>query len=148
MFIETYYDERLLVTAESGTPAIPYPELSGEELRVWQEYLPVKRDIKKIRWLFESNVPGQVFEELAKARKMAHLFDRIEIWSRVADPIAVGVVGGTTPRYFSIVRWGDGKLTLDQVKRRLWWQAVLFWCIPVGGILACLAAVFAIAAGG
>ena len=43
MFIETYYDERAAVSGSTSEPMIPYPELSGEELAVWQEYLPMKR---------------------------------------------------------------------------------------------------------
>src|SRR6266550_7015189 len=39
MFIETYYDDRAVATSTSE-PVIPYPELSGEELTVWQKYLP------------------------------------------------------------------------------------------------------------
>jgi hypothetical protein len=33
--------------------------------------------------------------------------------------MAVGVIGGAKPRYFSIIRWGDAELTLAQVKRKL-----------------------------
>jgi hypothetical protein len=36
MFIETYYNERAAVPASTSEPMIPYPELSGEELAVWQ----------------------------------------------------------------------------------------------------------------
>jgi hypothetical protein len=52
----------------------------------------------------------------------------IEIWSRTDDPMAVGVIGEEKPRYFSIVRWGDAKLTLAQVKRRL---RVEKWLLPL-----------------
>ena len=45
MFIETYYDERAPVPGSTSEPMIPYPELSGEELTVWQEYLPIRREI-------------------------------------------------------------------------------------------------------
>ncbi len=149
MFIETYSDERTLVAPGRVELAIPYPELMGEELALWQKYLPVKRDIEDIPWFFYENaVPDRVVEELEKAKKVAHLFDRIEIWSRSADPMAVGVVSGDTPRYFSIVRWGDAKLTLEQVKRRLWLETVLFWWVPVGGILVCAATTFAVMVGG
>jgi hypothetical protein len=47
MFIETYYDERAAVPASTSEPMIPYPELSGEELTVWQEYLPMRRQIRR-----------------------------------------------------------------------------------------------------
>src|SRR5215469_12419751 len=48
MFIETYYDERHMVPASSREPAIPYPELAGEELSVWQRYLPVTTELGKV----------------------------------------------------------------------------------------------------
>jgi len=60
-----------------------------------------------------------VITEIERAKKAPRLFDRIEIWSRTADPMAVGIIGGDKPRYFSIVRWGDAELTLEQVKKRL-----------------------------
>lgn len=48
MFIETYYDERAAVPGSTSEPMIPYPELSGEKLTVWQEYLPIKRPIRNL----------------------------------------------------------------------------------------------------
>ena len=117
MFIETYYDERHTAPASSREPAIPYPELAGEELSVWQRYLPVTTELGKVPFWFY-HTPQPVIEQLEKAQKR-HLFDRIEIWSRAGDPMAVGVMGGGRTRYFSIARWGDAKLTLEQVKRRL-----------------------------
>jgi hypothetical protein len=48
MFIETYYDERAAILASTSEPMIPYPELSGEELAVWQEYLPIRREIRTL----------------------------------------------------------------------------------------------------
>ena len=47
MFIETYYDERVPVPGSKSEPFIPYPELSGEELAVWREYLAMRREIRK-----------------------------------------------------------------------------------------------------
>jgi hypothetical protein len=113
IFIETYYDERQMVTASSREPAIPYPELAGEELSVWQRYLPVTTELGKVPFGFY-HTPQPVIEQLEKAQKR-HLFDRIEIWSRSDDPMTVGVMGGERTRYFSIARWGDAKLTLQQV---------------------------------
>jgi hypothetical protein len=43
MFIETYCDERAAVPATTSEPMIPYLELSGEELAVWREYLPIRQ---------------------------------------------------------------------------------------------------------
>jgi len=38
------------------------------------------------------------------------------------------------PAYLSIVRWGDAKLTLAQVKRRLWVEKWLLLLTATGGI--------------
>ena len=102
MFIETYYDERAAVPASTSEPMIPYPELSGEELTVWQEYLPVRRQIGHLQSRFNT-IPDPAIAEIKKATRS---FERIEIWSRADDPMAVGVIGEGKPRYFSIVRWG------------------------------------------
>ena len=85
-------------------------------------------------------VPDIVSTEVERAKKAPHLFDHIEIWSRTDDPMAVGVIGGAKPRYFSIVRWGDAELTLAQVKRKLRvekWILSLTW---IAGISVSLAA--------
>ena len=132
MFIETYYDERHLIPASSREPAIPYPELAGEELSVWQRYLPVTTELGKVPfWLYHT--PQPVIEQLEKAQKR-HLFDRIEIWSRAGDPMAVGVLAGERTRYFSIARWGDAKLTLQQVKKRMRMESRISNLIPVAMI--------------
>jgi hypothetical protein len=47
--------------------------------------------------------------------------------------MAVGVIGEENPRYFSIVRWGDAKLTLAQVKKRLWVEKWLLLLTATGG---------------
>ena len=122
MFIETYYDERAPVPGSTSEPIIPYPELSGKELAVWQEYLPIRREMRNLQSLF---IPDAAIAEVKKATRS---FKRIEIWSRADDPMAVGVIGEEKPRYFSIVRWGDAKLTLAQVKRRLWVEK---WLLPL-----------------
>jgi hypothetical protein len=107
MFIETYYDERAAVPASTSEPVIPYPELSGEALTVWRKYLPMRRQIRNLdSRLNRETIPGPVITELEKAKKVSRLFDRIEIWSRTDDPMAVGIVGEEKPRYFSIARWG------------------------------------------
>jgi hypothetical protein len=113
---------------------IPYPELSGEKLTVWQEYLPIKRPIRNLYSPYNT-IPDPAIAEIKKATRS---FDRIEIWSRAADPMAVGIIGEEKPRYFSIVRWGDAELTLAQVKRRLWIEKWLLRLTATGGILAFL----------
>jgi hypothetical protein len=77
-------------------------------------------------------MPQLVEEQLAKAQKATYPFERIEIWSRPGDPIAVGVIEGEQPRYFSIVRWGDAKVTIDQVKRTLRIEKWMLRLISVG----------------
>jgi hypothetical protein len=134
MFIETYYDDRTAAPGSTSEPMIPYPELSGEKLTVWQEYLPIKRPIKNLYSPYNT-IPDPAIAEIKKATRS---FDRIEIWSRAADPMAVGIIGEEKPRYFSIVRWGDAELTLAQIKRRLWIEKWLLRLTATGGILAFL----------
>ena len=135
MFIETYYDERAAVPGSTSEPMIPYPELSGEELAVWQEYLPIRREMRNLYSRFNA-IPDPAIAEVKKATRS---FERIEIWSRADDPMAVGVIGEEKPRYFSIVRWGDAKLRLAQVKRRLRVEKWLLRLIPPAGITVLLA---------
>src|SRR4029450_8964065 len=131
MFIETYFDERRAVPGSTSEPVIPYPELSGEELAVWQEYLPMRREIRNLYSPFIT-IPDPAIAEIKKATRS---FDRIEIWSRTDDPMAVGVIGEKNPRYFSIVRWGDAKLRLAQVKRRLRVEKWLLRLTAIVGIM-------------
>jgi hypothetical protein len=150
MFIETYHDDRATVPGSTSERMIPYPELSGEELEVWRKYLPMRRQIRNLdSRLNGETIPGPVITEIEKAKKAAGLFDRIEIWSRTDDPMAVGIIGEEKPRYFSIVRWGDAELTLAQVKGRLWVEKWLLLLTATVGILVFLAATLvAIAHGG
>jgi len=144
MFIETYYDERAPVPGSTSEPLIPYPELSGQELAVWQEYLPVRREMRNLYSPFNP-IPDPAIAEVKKAIRS---FERIEIWSRADDPMAVGVIGEEKPRYFSIVRWGDAKLTLAQVKRRLWVEKWLLRLTAIGGIMIFLVTLFVVVANG
>jgi hypothetical protein len=144
MFIETYYDERAAVPASTSEPVIPYPELSGVELAVWQEYLPIRREIRKPFSRFNT-VPDLAIAEIKKATRS---FDRIEIWSRANDPMAVGLIGEGKPRYFSIVRWGDAKLTVEQLKRRLRVEKWLLLLTALGGIGFFAVTLVALAFGG
>jgi hypothetical protein len=140
MFIETYYDDRAAVSGSISQTVIPYPELSGEELTVWRKYLPFKRQVENPHsWFHGAPVPDEVVAEIQRAKKVPHLFDRVEIWSRTDDPMAVGVIGDAKPRYFSIVRWGDAELTLAQVKRKLRvekWVFLLAWTAGISFSLA------------
>lgn len=141
MFIETYYDDRATVPGSTSEPMIPYPELSGEELEVWRKYLPMRRQIRNLdSRLNRETIPGPVITELEKAKKASRLFDHIEIWSRTNDPMAVGIIGKEKPRYFSIVRWGDADITIEQVKKRLQVEKWMLWLTSTVGILGFLAA--------
>jgi hypothetical protein len=148
MFIETYYDDRAAVPGSTSEPVIPYPELSGEELTLWRKYLPMKRQIRYLYSRFNSEtIPGPVITEIERAQKGPRPFDRIEIWSRTDDPIAVGVIGDEKPRYFSIARWGDAELTLEEVKERLRIEKWLLRLTLTGGILVFLVVTLAIYGG-
>jgi hypothetical protein len=141
MFIETYYDERVGVPGSTNEPMIPYPELYGEELEVWRKYLPIRRPVRNLDSRFDrEDIPVPVITEIERAKKIPGLFDRVEIWSRTGDPIAVGIMWGEKPRYFSIVRWGDAELTLDQVKRILRVEKCMLWLASTVGISIFLAA--------
>jgi hypothetical protein len=141
MFIETYYDDRATVQGGASEPMIPYPELSGEELEVWRKYLPMRREIRNLdSRLNRETIPGPAITDIERAKQAPGLFDRIEIWSRTDDPMAVGIIGKEKPRYFSIVRWGDAELTIEQVKKRLQVEKWLLWLTSTVGILVFLAA--------
>jgi hypothetical protein len=149
MFIETYYDERAAVPASTSEPVIPYPELSGEELEVWRKYLPMRREIENLdSRLNRETIPVPVITEIEKAKKAPRLFDRVEIWSRAGDPMAVGIIEEKNPRYFSIVRWGDAELTIEQVKKRLQAEKWMLWLTSTLVILVLLAATLAAIADG
>src|SRR5215470_10190228 len=128
---------------------IPYPELSKKELKVWRKYLPIRRPIQNLdSRLNREIIPGPVITEIEKTRK-PRLFDRVEIWSRADDPMAVGIIREEKPRYFSIARWGDAELTIGQVKKRLQAEKWMLWLTSTVGILVFLAATLvAIAHGG
>src|SRR5439155_24066838 len=140
MFIETYYDDRAAVPGSTSEPMIPYPELSGEKLAVWQEYLPIRRPIRNLDSRLNT-IPDPAIAEIKKATRS---FDRIEIWSRAGEPMAVGIIGEEKPRYFSIVRWGDAELTLEEVKKRLRVEKRMLRLTSVGGIIFCLAVIVAL----
>jgi hypothetical protein len=142
MFVETYYDERSTMPSGASKPAIPYPELVGEELRLWQEYLPVTSELKDLPFWLQDNMPHVVMEQLDRAQKTPSLFQRIEIWTRPGDPMAVGVMAGEPTRYFSIARWGDANLRLEQVKSRLRAEKWLFRLLSVAMMVILFVATF------
>jgi hypothetical protein len=142
MFIETYYDETRSAFDGTGQPLIPYPELVGEELAVWRRYLPIKHAIGI--YPFELRVPEPVLSEV-KHLRATRLFDRIEIWARKdPDPMALGVIvpEGQGTRYYSIARWGDAEITVDEVKRRLRLQEIVSRVILAAAILLVMTSIF------
>jgi hypothetical protein len=142
MFIETYYDERRSGFEGSGEPIIPYPELVGEELAVWRQYLPIRHALGI--YSLELGVPERVLSEVRQVRA-ARLFDRIEIWARKdPDPMAVGIITPDTAktRYYSIARWGDAEITLDDVKRKLRLQEMVSRAILSAAILLVMVSIF------
>ena len=141
MFIETYYDDRATLPGSTSEQMIPYPELSGEELEVWRKYLPMRREIRNLdSRLDRETIPGPALTDIERAKQVPGLFDRIEIWSRTDDPMVVGIIGEEKPRYFSIVRWGDAELTLEQVKKTLQVEKWVLRVASTVGIFIFLAA--------
>jgi hypothetical protein len=67
-----------------------------EPLTVWQEYLPMRREIRNLSSLF---IPDAAIAEIKKA---THSFERIEIWSRAGDPMAVGIIGEEKLRWITV----------------------------------------------
>jgi hypothetical protein len=104
----------------------------------------MRREIRKPFSRFNT-IPDLAIAEIKKATRS---FDRIEIWSRANDPMAVGVIGEGKPRYFSIVRWGDAKLTVEQLKRRLRVEKWLLLLTALGGIGFFAVTLVALAFGG
>jgi hypothetical protein len=138
MFVETFCNESVAFPSSSSKPAIPYPELAGEELGLWQRYLPIRTELENVPFGLHDNLPQLVIEQLEKARTAPYLFERIEIWNRSDDPMAVGVTAGEHPRYFSIARWGDAKLTLDQLRKILRMEEWMFRLVSAAMILIVL----------
>ena len=73
MFIETYYDERAPLPGSTSEPTIPYPELSGEELTVWREYLPIRRPISNLQSRLNHPFLTPRSTEMRKKRQHVHL---------------------------------------------------------------------------
>jgi hypothetical protein len=142
MFIETYYDETRSGLDGTGERLIPYPELVGEELAAWRQYLPIKHTFGFYSW--ELGVPEPVVSEIRLLRA-TRLFDRVEIWARKdPDPMAVGVIApeaGRT-RYYSIARWGDAEISFDEVKRKLRLQELVSRAILSAAILLVMVSIF------
>jgi hypothetical protein len=125
MFIENYgreNPESIMAGAESRV--VPYPNISEEDWRIWNLFLPVRsHNLNKIAaskfgtiYLCQS-IP---FEAAMEIQRASQYFERIEIWRKPRlqkDPIAVGMLG--CKRYL-IVRWGVEKLIpFENIKRTM-----------------------------
>ena len=92
----------------------------------------------------ELGVPEPVLSEVRHVRA-TRLFDRIEIWARKdPDPMAVGIIApdGAKTRYYSIARWGDAEITLEEVKRNLRLQEMVSRTILSVAILLVVVSIF------
>src|SRR5688572_21143244 len=119
MFIENYRLDNMV--GGQALTAVPYPEISAEDWKAWQAFLPVRTEYKlsnlsKARLIIRLGVPDQAALQIVEARQH---FQEIEIWGKrnlYKDPIAVGVLDG---RRYLICRWGmDSLVPFDTIKRR------------------------------
>jgi hypothetical protein len=122
MFIENHRLENMI--GGQALSAVPYPEISAEDWKAWQAFLPVRTDYRLgdrskpglIRRLGMLGVPTEAAQQIVEARQH---FQEIEIWGKrnlYKDPIAVGVLDG---RRYLICRWGmDSLVPFDTIKRR------------------------------
>jgi hypothetical protein len=119
MFIENYRLENMV--GGQALSAVPYPEISAENWKAWQAFLPVRTEYKvsgltKAGLLIRLGVPTQAAQQIVEARRH---FQEIEIWGKrnlYKDPIAVGVLDG---RRYLICRWGmDSLVPFETIKRR------------------------------
>ena len=69
-------------------------------------------------WLNRETIPGPVITELERAKKAPRLFDRIAIWSRTDDPMAVGIIGEEKPHYFLLCAGGINSPTIWLIDSR------------------------------
>lgn len=100
---------------------VPYPEISAEDWKAWQAFLPVRTkykvsDLSKMGLVINLGVPTGAARQIVEARQH---FDEIEIWGKrdlYKDPIAVGLLDR---RRYLICRWGmDSLLPFETIKRR------------------------------
>jgi hypothetical protein len=109
---------------------------------LWRQYLPIKHTFGI--YSLELGIPEPVLSDVRRLRA-TRLFDRVEIWARKdPDPMAVGIVApedGRT-RYYSIARWGDAEITLDEVKRKLRLQEMVSRAILTTATLLVMISIF------
>ncbi len=79
----------------------------------------IRRQIRNLdSWLNRETIPGPVITELERAKKAPRLFDRIAIWSRTDDPMAVGIIGEEKPHYFLLCAGGINSPTIWLIDSR------------------------------
>ena len=119
MFIENYRLENMV--GGQALSAVPYPEISAEDWKAWQAFLPVRTerkvyDLSKAGLTITLRVPTQAAEHIVEAHRH---FEDIEIWGKrnlYKDPVAVGILDR---RRYLICRWGmDSLLPFETIKRR------------------------------
>jgi hypothetical protein len=119
MFIENYRLENMV--GGQALSVVPYPEISAEDWKAWQAFLPVRTkykvsDLSKMGLVINLGVPTGAARQIVEARQH---FDEIEIWGKrdlYKDPIAVGLLDG---RRYLICRWGmDSLVPFETIKRR------------------------------
>lgn len=121
--------EKLGLAANACLPEIPYPEIAGRDLLIWDSFLLCSYSRNREQWggyIFDC-IPQSALDEIEAALD-ADVFTDIEIWTpekRRTDPMAVGVLGSRDPnsrfvrgRFFKIVRWGEALLPLEEIERR------------------------------
>jgi hypothetical protein len=70
MFIETYYKDGAVLPGSTSETVIPYPELTGDELNVWSQYLPFRRPVVSLHpWFNGQTVPDTVIAEWREQKK-------------------------------------------------------------------------------
>jgi len=119
MFIENYRLENM-VGGQALTP-VPYPEISAEDWKAWQAFLPVRtkykvNDLSKEGLVINLGIPTGAAQQIVETRQH---FQEIEIWGKrnlYKDPIAVGLLD---ERRYLICRWGmDSLVPFETIKRR------------------------------
>jgi hypothetical protein len=143
MFIENYGRENAeSIMAGAESRVVPYPNISDEDWRIWNLFLPVRsHNLDKIAAskfgtiYFCQSIPCEAAMEIQRA---SQYFERIEIWRKPRlekDPIAVGVIGH---KRYLIARWGMEKLIpFENIKRTM---PLVLACKYVTSPLAVLAA--------
>lgn len=119
---------------------LSYTELTGEELEMWQKFLPTHYHVRDFAY---DSIPEKALDELETAQGMG-CFDSIAIWTpehndlkgrlqqrasnirrsigsalqRSLDPLAVGMIEdhNGTQHFYAIVRWAESLEPVETIK--------------------------------